>query len=85
MDMFSQFFDGFGIDSSNDQDLQGPKQEQIQGQGSQTQKIISQTNIYDMYCESHINLGICQMKQGGTQKLKDSVVTFTSILKYISE
>ena len=25
------------------------------------------------------------MKQGGTQKLKDSVVTFTSILKYESE
>ena len=59
MDMFSSFFDSLGVDSSKDQDLQGPKQEQTQGQGCQTQRVISQTNIYDMYCESHINLGIC--------------------------
>ena len=40
--------------------------------------------MFEIYEESHMNLAVCQMRQGSTEKLKDGVITLTQILKYSS-
>ena len=40
--------------------------------------------MFEIYEESHMNLAVCQMRQGSNEKLKDGVVTLTQILKYSS-
>ena len=72
-----------------------PTNENIDNTGnprSSTSTLENMTNISDILEECHINLALSQLRQGEyqtkefkecrTQKLKESVVTFTDILEY---